>query len=124
MLDVRDDWHTRAMAASQALGRTQLLTTEAVLIEVLNAFAGRHRLVRETAAADVASLLADPQVEVVPQTREDFLGGLALCQARPDKQYRLTDCISMQIMRARAVREVLTHDHHFAQEGFVLLLRE
>lgn len=115
---------TRALAISGTLGGALLLTTEAVLTEVLNAFAGYHPRIRQAAVENVAGLLRDPQVEVVPQTRDDFLAGLALYQDRPDKQYSLTDCISMRTMRARAVREVLTHDHHFAQEGFVLLLRD
>lgn len=51
------------------------------------------------------------------------MAGLDLYGARPDKGYSLTDCISMQTMRDRGIVEVLTHDHHFEQEGFVLLLR-
>lgn len=34
----------------------------------------------------------------------------------------MTDCISMSIMHEVGVTEVLTHDHHFAQEGFLILL--
>lgn len=40
----------------------------------------------------------------------------------PDKGYSLTDCISMNVMRAQGMAEVLTHDGHFAQEGFTILL--
>jgi hypothetical protein len=29
----------------------------------------------------------------------------------------------MQTMRERGITEVLTHDHHFAQEGFMVLIR-
>ena len=45
-----------------------------------------------------------------------------LYQARPDKQYSLTDCISMQAMRTEGLTEILTHDGHFTQEGFTILL--
>jgi predicted nucleic acid-binding protein len=34
----------------------------------------------------------------------------------------LTDCISMETMRQEGITEILTHDAHFAQEGFTLLL--
>jgi len=52
-----------------------------------------------------------------------LLAGLDLHFDRPDKNYSLTDCISMQMMRELGVFEILTHDHHFAQEGFVALMR-
>jgi predicted nucleic acid-binding protein len=51
-----------------------------------------------------------------------FLAGLALYERRPDKQYSLADCISMNIMRQNQIQEVLTHDRHFSQEGFIRLL--
>lgn len=63
------------------------------------------------------------RIIVLPQTRDSLLRGLELYKARGDKQYRLTDCISMSAMRERNIREVLTHDHHFQQEGFLLLLQ-
>jgi uncharacterized protein len=72
------------------------------------------RLVRE--------ILKDPGVEVVSQSHESFLAGLALYERRPDKQYSLVDCISMNVMRQRSVQEILTNDRHFAQEGFARLL--
>ena len=51
-----------------------------------------------------------------------FLAGLALYERRPDKQYSLADCISMNVMRQRGIQEVLTNDQHFKQEGFKRLL--
>jgi uncharacterized protein len=58
---------------------------------------------------------------VIPQTRTGFLDALALYQARPDKAYSLTDCISMQAMRREGLTDVLTNDRHFTQEGFHIL---
>ena len=46
---------------------------------------------------------------------------LTLYEARPDKEYSLTDCIAMQTMRREGLTEVLTNDHHFTQEGFSIL---
>ena len=45
-------------------------------------------------------------------------------EARPDKGYSLTDCISMQAMRREELTDVLTNDRHFEQEGFRALFRE
>jgi uncharacterized protein len=46
---------------------------------------------------------------------------LALSEARPDKEYSLTDCISMVTMRQEGITEILTHDNHFTQEGLTIL---
>jgi hypothetical protein len=43
---------------------------------------------------------------------------------RADKNYSLTDCISMQTMRREGITEALTTDKHFEQEGFRALFRE
>jgi predicted nucleic acid-binding protein len=67
--------------------------------------------------------MAHANTVVLPQTREAFVSGFDLYKARPDKGYSLTDCISMIEMRERKMRDVLTHDRHFAQEGLNLLFR-
>ena len=54
----------------------------------------------------------------MPQSHESFLAGLDLYEARLDKGYSLTDCISVNTMRAEGVADVLTNDVHFRQEGF------
>jgi uncharacterized protein len=61
-------------------------------------------------------------IAVLHQTRQSLLRGLDLYQARSDKSYSLTNCISMVTMRERNITHVLTHDRHFAQEGFTVLL--
>jgi predicted nucleic acid-binding protein len=35
----------------------------------------------------------------------------------------MTDCISMQVMRAEGIVDVLTNDTYFEQEGFRALFR-
>ena len=69
-----------------------------------------------------SDLHADATVTIHPQSHQTFLAGLALYEARPDKGYSLTDCISMNVMRAHNLSDVLTHDDHFQQEGFTILL--
>lgn len=61
-------------------------------------------------------------IALLKQTREGFLAGPRLYQARPDKGYSLTDCISMEAMRREGLSAVLTNDEHFTQEGFTCLL--
>jgi predicted nucleic acid-binding protein len=118
----KDQWHQRAVAVSQQLGAVELVTTDEVLDEFLAYFSGFGDVARIQSVRTVRSLLADPTVRVLAQSRQSFLQGLDLYEARPDKAYSLTDCISMALMRQEGIMEVLTHDVHFTQEGFHILL--
>jgi len=43
---------------------------------------------------------------------------------REDKEHSFTDCGSVNTMDAEGIRDVLTHDHHFEQEGYRVLIKE
>jgi predicted nucleic acid-binding protein len=100
----------------------RIFTPEEVLIEVLAFFSGRGRHLRQLASATVRSISANAGMRVIPQSSQTFLAGLDLFEARPDKGYSLTDCISMEAMRRHGITGILTHDGHFMQEGFTVLL--
>ena len=51
------------------------------------------------------------------------MAGLELYEARLDKGYSLADCVSMNVMKAEGLTEILTNDEHFTQEGFRALFR-
>ena len=102
----------------------EIVTTDEVLSEYLTFFCGAAEYMRRKAALNVREILRDPTVRVIPQSRESFLAGLELYNARPDKGYSLTDCVSMQTMRLHGMTEALTNDHHFEQEGFHALFRD
>ena len=76
---------------------------------------------RQGAAQRVQNIIQNNSVRVIQQTRESFLSGLDLYTQRLDKEYSLTDCISMCTMQQLGLDEVLTHDKHFTQEGFTIL---
>ena len=65
----------------------------------------------------VRAIMSNPNVTVVPQTRDSFLQALRRYEARLDKSYTLTDCMSMDVMQDEGIKEALTNDHHFTQEG-------
>jgi predicted nucleic acid-binding protein len=115
-----DEWAQAARAAD--IENASLVTTEEVLAEFLTAVSGRGDHIRRLACRSVREILNDPGVEVAVQSHESFLAGLALYERRPDKEYSLVDCISMNVMRRQRIQEILTHDRHFSQEGFVRLL--
>lgn len=110
------------IAHSVDVSDATLVTTEEVLSEFLTAVSAHGDHARRLACRLVREILNDPGIEVVAQSHESFLAGLALYERRPDKEYSLVDCISMNVMRQRRVQEILTHDRHFSQEGFVRLL--
>jgi len=63
----------------------------------------------------------DPAFRLVPATSELFERGRRLYQARSDKDWPLTDCISFVTMQDQALSEALTADRHFEQAGFKAL---
>ncbi len=109
-------------ARSTDVSEELLITTEEVLTEFLAAVSAHGDHTRRLACRLVREILNDSEIEVISQSHESFLAGLALYERRPDKQYSLVDCISMNVMRQRHVQEILTNDRHFSQEGFVRLL--
>ena len=115
-----DPWASAAMAVD--LSGASLITTEEVLSEFLTAVSAQAERTRCLACRLVREILTDPAIEVVAQSHESFLAGLELYERRPDKDYSLTDCISMNVMRRKGLREILTNDRHFSQEGFGRLL--
>jgi uncharacterized protein len=121
VLSPRNPSRVRVMAWGRNLGTIHVITTDGVLTEVLKWFSGSGHYWRGKATTFVHHLRSDPDVDVVPQTRADFDAALTLYEARPDTGYSLTDCRSMLAMRALGISEVLTNDHHFAQEGFTVL---
>lgn len=121
LLDPGDAFHAAVLALNGTLGTVRLVTTDEVFTEVLTFFSRGGPLWRSRAALMVRRTRSSPDVDVLPQTRADFDPALALYEARPDKEYSLTDCRSMLAMRSLGLTEVLSNDHHFTQEGFTIL---
>lgn len=117
-----DQWHERAVELELQIGGYEFVTTDAILTEVLNYFSAYGEFTRREIAALVRDILADESFQVIEQTREVFLNALDLYESRLDKGYSLTDCLSMNVCRNLGITEILTHDHHFEQEGFKILL--
>ena len=117
-----DPWARTAHDARKSLGPVMLVTTDEVLCEFLTALCKGGPNMRQIAVRMVRDILGDPHVHVVPQSRNSFLRGLERYERRSDKQYSLADCISMNVMESEGIRKVLTNDHHFAQEGFEVLI--
>ncbi|MCX5647358.1 MAG: PIN domain-containing protein [Phycisphaerae bacterium] len=120
----KDQWSETADRARKNVGDAILVTTDEVLIEFLTALSRGGPSLRRVAAKMVRAILGNANVRVIQQTREGFLKGVTRYEEREDKEYSLTDCISMNVMELHAVTEVLTNDHHFEQEGFTVLIKK
>lgn len=122
LLYSRDQWHERAVKAEADVADHPLVTTEEVLVELLNFFCEQGAFARKNVAKFVQAVLIDVRIEVLSRSDTAFLGALELYESRPDKGYSLTDCISMNVCREFGIDAVLTNDDHFRQEGFTMLL--
>ena len=122
LINPQDQWHETALKVEADLLEPFYVTSEAILDEVLTFFCEYVAKARLKAVASVELILSETNTKVITISHEIFLAGLELYKARPDKKYSLTDCISMNICRERGITEVLTHDHHFIQEGLTILM--
>jgi uncharacterized protein len=124
LLNRHDQLHHRAIELSQTLQPTKIVTTELVLIELLNDFGSRHPILRSIAINTLQALRSDPKIQIIPQTPERFQSAFTLYAQRPDKAWSLTDCLSFIIMTEQNITSALSYDQHFRQAGFEALMRE
>ena len=122
LLARRDRLHVQATAIDQTDASLRFVTCDAIFLELLAYTSGKGAASRRLGVALVDAVRADERVTIVYQNPALFDEALALYRKRPDKGYSLVDCLSMVICRDRGIAEVLTHDHHFAQEGLTILL--
>lgn len=119
LLNPNDSAHAKAVA--QSVGPGGIVTSEWVLTELADAMAWRPK---RQGFLDLHRLLrSDADVEIVPASTELFARGMELFEARRDKDWSLTDCISFVVMRDHRLTHALTGDRYFEQAGFVAMLQ-
>lgn len=123
LINPQDTWYQPVISISASLRDAQLITTEEILTEVLTFYAESGSRMRQRVISLIDSIVNNRQIQVIYQSHESFSAGLLLYRSRLDKGYSLTDCISMNTMRELELTEILTHDHHFTQEGFIILFK-
>ena len=102
-----DPWADAAKKAKASQKNAIIVTSDEVLTEFATGLSRYGPALRQQAVDVIRAILNNPNVRVIAQTRESFLKGLARYEQRPDKQYSLTDCVSMNVMDAEQIREVL-----------------
>ncbi|MGH9947897.1 MAG: type II toxin-antitoxin system VapC family toxin [Pyrinomonadaceae bacterium] len=122
LLHPSDQLHDLATAVEKDIEGTLLVTSDFVLVEVLNYFSKFPLNFKERISFAMQSFLLNPKIVIVECTRDVFRNGFDFYSRRLDHGYSLTDCTSMNIMRERGITEILTNDDHFEQEEFQILL--
>ena len=122
LLSAKDAHHAAASSLSARFerARARLITTDAVLIEFGNYFS---RLPQRNAVSGwISRIRASADWEVVSLDPHLLAQAEARYERARDKNWSLTDCISMEVMQSRGIREIATTDRGFAQAGFEPLL--
>ena len=84
LFNPRDQWHERAFAASKLIADAKLITTEDVLVELLNFFSEYGEKARRGAVTQTEGILSGSNIEVAPQSHEAFTGRIFYLGKRSD----------------------------------------
>ena len=120
LTNAKDQWHDSVLRYMQT-AKARITTSVWVLVELANFFTTVGR--RAMFLATVEKLEADSAVTIISALDADYRAGLNLFSQRPDKEWSLTDCISMVILDRQKISDVLTSDKHFEQAGYQILLK-
>jgi predicted nucleic acid-binding protein len=120
LFDTSDSHHSQVRALDRTIARMPVATHDGVLTEFLAFFAEDGPMVRQRVVKGVRDMLANRRFTIARMS-DLFPGALTLYERRPDKGFSLTDCASMVLMKRLDISHVLTNDHHFRQEGFVVV---
>jgi hypothetical protein len=123
MGNTRDQFHPPAIDLRNQFikyKRTHL-TTSAVLLEFGNAFSPIP--LRPTAIRFIETIIISRFWQVIPINNDWFNRGFSRFEQMGDKEWSLTDCISMIIAEELGIHEIFTNDHHFEQAGFTILMK-
>ncbi len=120
LYESKEPFHTTAIELyDSAKG---LLTTSYVLAEY-TALAQIRGIPREQIIEFSETILDDETIEIIWIDVFLHRQAVELIGQRRDKNYSLCDAVSFIVMREREISEALTTDKHFAQEGFIALLK-
>ena len=120
-LNKTDPQHVAATRLVRSLRSAAFVTHDGILTELLTFFSAHGSFWRREVAAFARDVIYGRRYKATPLSRDLFEKALGLYESRPDKEYSFTDCTSMMLMRQRGITHVLTNDHHFRQEGFIVV---
>lgn len=120
LLNRRDQYHQEALALLPRVRiAAEVWVTEAVLTEVGNALSAVNRTV---AVQFIQQCYRTANMRIVSVDTPLLNRALQLYQARSDKTWGLTDCISFVVMQEQGLIDAVTADQHFIQAGYRALM--
>ena len=120
LFNQRDQYHDRAIALlPRVQAAAEVWITEAVLTEIGNALSAVNRV---AAVQFIQQCYQTANIRVVSVDTELLTRALQLYEARPDKTWGLTDCISFVVMQENGLIDAVTADRHFVQAGYRALM--
>ena len=120
ILSPLDSFHEHANSIHQSA--THRLIHNYILAELVP-LAQVRGLPRHLILSTITDILDDGRFQFVWVDETLHRKATQLLNARRDKTYSLCDAVSFILMGERGIREALTTDRHFEQEGFVRLLK-
>ena len=97
------------------------VTTTSVLTEFANSLC--QPKFRSAVVEFYKRLQRSSRVTIIVVGEQLWKSGWHLYETRSDKEWSLTDCISIIVMQEHGLMDALTHDKHFIQAGFRAILR-
>lgn len=121
--DASDELHRRAVGLQRKLASRKccFLTTDYILDETVTLLRIRHSHAAAEDFLDAMEKTRFIQTEWTDSLR--FSSAATLFRKHQDKEWSFTDCVSFAVMRERGISDAFTTDRHFAQAGFVPLLK-
>ena len=114
-----DQYHGQAVSLAAQFDTRELITTDAVLLEIGNALARNFKV----ASVEVIDhFLTSDEIHIVHLNAELFRRAFELYRSHADKTWGLIDCSSFIVMRDLNLTKSLTADKHFGQAGFEVLI--
>lgn len=116
LLYVQDTRHQTALRLAGEFSDATLITTDGVLSELLSLMSKQS--LRPIALAFVELMLSDnPGYEVVLQTEASLRRGIGRYTSQTTGSPSLVDCMLMNMMDERRIRDVLAFDRDFRHVG-------
>lgn len=121
LLNEKDEFHNKAKSLAHHLREAkEVWITEAVLTEIGNALS---KIDRKRAVTFIKNCYETPNIFVVQVVMDLFSKALALYEKYDDKEWGMTDCISIVVMKEKKLMVSFTTDNHFIQAGFEIVLK-
>ncbi|MCW1970131.1 MAG: PIN domain-containing protein [Anaerolineae bacterium] len=120
----RDARHAAALSLNQRLlsGSCHYVTSNFVFDETVTLLG---TAVNRLAAIDFGERLLSSKLATLVRIDDELeQSAWRIYKQYHDKLFSFTDCTSFALMRLWGISEAFTHDHHFSQFGFNILLRD